>query len=114
MNISISKTSDIIIEVLRLSSSELNVSHIALLAYLNKSRRFCSAVELASGCGLNIRQLERTTYGTVIEVLERKGLVSVVPCTGTVKNFYAITQLGISELENICLPVRDFLVDLLN
>lgn len=114
MNISISKTSDIIIEVLRLSSCELNVSHIALLGYLRKSSRFCSASELAVGCGLNIRQLERTTYGTVIEVLERKGLVSVVPSAGVVKNFYQITALGVSELDKICLPVRAFLVDLLN
>jgi len=102
-------------EVLRLcSDSELNVSHIALLGYLRKSSRFCTAIELSAGCGLSRRQVERTTKGTIIEVLERKGFISVITQYGTERNLYQITPLGLAELESVCLSVRDSLVNILN
>ena len=112
--VSISKTSDIILYIARLRNEDtLTLSHFAVLAYLYKSARFCSSFDIASACGLHIRQLQLTNDSSVIGVLIKKGLVSVIENKGTIKNHYSLTVLGRQVLENECLSVRDYLNDLL-
>lgn len=113
--VSISKTSDLILHVARLRDNEaLTLSHFAVLAYLYKSARFCTSLEIASGCGLHIRQFQLTNKSSLLAVLIKKGLVLVVEHSGTIKNHYSLTSLGRQVLENECLSIRDYLCELLN
>ena len=112
--ISHKKTFDIILFIARMRGGDsLTLSHFAVLAYLYENARFCTSFEIASGCGLHIRQFQLTNKDSVIGVLISKGLVSVIENKGTIKNFYSLTVSGRQVLESECLEVREFINSLL-